>query len=99
MGLPVWLRETDGGVDVSVIVVPRASRTRVVGVHDDMLRVQLAAPPVDGAANDALVRFVAESTGTPRSSVSVARGLASRRKTVRLAGVDGEQVRRALEVP
>ncbi|MEI7705505.1 MAG: DUF167 domain-containing protein, partial [Deltaproteobacteria bacterium] len=54
-----WLREVPGGVVLEVLVQPRASRTRVVGEHDGRLKVQLAAPPVDGEANEALVAFLA----------------------------------------
>ncbi len=93
----VWMSVLKDAIDVSVLVVPRASRSRVVGVHDGMLRIQLAAPPVDGAANDALLKLVAGLTGVPASSASLVRGQASRRKTVRIHGVDAAAVKQALE--
>jgi hypothetical protein len=81
-----WLREVPGGVCLEVLVQPRASRTRVVGVHDGRLKIQLAAPPVDGEANAALVEFLAGALGVRRSDVAIERGETGRRKTVRVAG-------------
>ena len=67
-------------------VVPRASRDRLGPVHGDRLKVQLTAPPVDGAANDALVALVARALGRPRGDVAIVRGQTGRKKTVRVAG-------------
>jgi uncharacterized protein (TIGR00251 family) len=91
-----WLREAPGGVILEVLVQPRASRTRVVGVHDGRLKVQLAAPPVDGEANAALVDFLADALGARRSDVAIERGESGRRKTVRVSGVAVPGVRAAL---
>lgn len=68
-------------------VVPRARVTEVVGRHGDAVRIRVAAPPVNGAANDALVRFIARRLEVPRSAVSIASGDASRRKTVIVEGI------------
>ncbi len=81
---------------VAVHVQPRARRTEVAGLHGDAVKVRLAAPPVDGAANEELVRFVAERLGVPRSAVRVAAGAASRRKLVEVDGMEAEVARRAL---
>ena len=62
--------------------MPNAKRTELDGLHDGALRLRLAAPPVDGAANDALVRWVAESLDVPRRDVALIRGQSARRKTV-----------------
>jgi len=91
-----WLREVPGGVVLEVLVQPRASRTRAVGEHDGRLKVQLAAPPVDGEANAALVDFLAGELGARRSDVTIERGDTGRRKTVRVAGVTAQAVRAAL---
>ncbi|MDQ2671003.1 MAG: DUF167 domain-containing protein [Gemmatimonadota bacterium] len=77
-------------------IQPRASRTEAAGIHGGALKVRIAAPPVDGAANDALVRWVAEQLGVPQSRVIVTAGAASRAKTVEIAGVDADEVRRRL---
>ncbi len=84
---PAWLSSSGDDVFLDVLVSPRASRTRVMGVHDDRLKIQIAAPPVDGKANDELVRFLAETLGVSRAQVEVVGGASSKRKTVRLLGV------------
>ncbi|MFC1612143.1 DUF167 domain-containing protein [Myxococcota bacterium] len=68
---------------MDVLVSPRASRTRVMGVHDNRLKIQLAAPPVEGKANNALVRFLARGLDVSRAQVEIVGGSSSRRKTVR----------------
>jgi uncharacterized protein (TIGR00251 family) len=72
---------------LDVLVSPRASRDRIMGVHDERLKIQLAAPPVEGKANEALVRFLAETLGVSRAQVDIVGGPANKRKTVRLSGV------------
>ena len=70
----------NGGVFVRVHVQPRASRSEVAGLHGDAIKVRLRAPPVDGAANDELIRFVAETLGLRRDEVSLVSGAGSRAK-------------------
>ena len=84
--MPAWLREEPGGVVLDLLVQPRASRTRVAGEHGGRLKIQLAAPPVDGEANAALVEFLAGALGIRKADVELVRGEAGRRKTVRVAG-------------
>ncbi len=76
-----WLREGPGGVTLEILVQPRASRTRVVGEHDGRLKIQLAAPPVDGEANAALVELFAELFGVPKRQVALAAGETGRRSS------------------
>jgi uncharacterized protein (TIGR00251 family) len=80
-----------------VHVVPRAKRTEVVGRHGDAIKIKLKAPPVDGAANAELVRFVAERLDVPRGDVTIVSGLTSRRKTVEVAGIRAEVLSRLLD--
>jgi hypothetical protein len=94
--MPAWLRAEGGAVALELLVQPRASRTRVVGEHDGRLKVQLAAPPVDGEANAALVEFLADVLGVRKGDVVIARGETGRRKTVRVTGVTAAQVEAAL---
>ncbi|HEY2731673.1 MAG TPA: DUF167 family protein [Polyangia bacterium] len=83
----VVAREVDGALIVDVLVQPRASRAGVGPAVGDRLRVSVTAPPVDGKANAAVIEAVAEAFGVRRAAVSIVRGEASRRKTVRIAGV------------
>jgi uncharacterized protein (TIGR00251 family) len=94
--MPPWLRPAPGGVELELLVQPRASRTKVVGVHDGRLKVALAAPPVDGEANAALVEFLAGALGVRRAELALVRGETGRRKTVRVRGVTPEAVAAAL---
>ncbi len=94
--MAAWLREEPGGVVLEILVQPRASRTRVLGEHDGRLKIALAAPPVDGEANAALVEFLAGALGVRKAAVTILRGEAGRRKTVRVAAVGGAAIRTAL---
>ena len=78
--------EQDGVLMFQVRVTPRASRSEIVGEHDGALRVRIAAPPVDGAANDELVRVLARAFSVPRSAVEITAGHSSKLKTVRVVG-------------
>lgn len=92
------LAPADGGVRLRVRVQPRASRSEIAGVRGDELRIRLQAPPVDGAANQALVRFLADALGAPRSAVEIVSGLASRSKTVVIRGVAEADAARRLAI-
>lgn len=93
---PIWFHPQGDDILLDVIVSPRATRTRIMGVHDNRLKIQLAAPPADGKANDALVRFLAEVLQVARAQVEIVGGPASTRKTVRLAGVPSQRALLAL---
>jgi uncharacterized protein (TIGR00251 family) len=95
-GAPDFLRAELGALLLSVKLQPRASANEVVGVMGGELRIRVTAPPVDAAANDALLRFLAETLDCPRSAVELIRGHTSRHKTLRLHGLDIEHVRVAL---
>lgn len=72
------------GVLLAVAVTPNAKRTAADGLHDGALRVRLAAPPVDGKANDTLVAWLAEELGLPRRAVRLLRGQTARRKQLEI---------------
>lgn len=78
--------EKDGVITFLVRVVTRASRSEIVGEHDGALRVRIAAPPVDGAANDELVKVLAKAFAVPRSAITIATGQTSKLKTVKIQG-------------
>jgi uncharacterized protein (TIGR00251 family) len=94
-----WARDEAGGVVLELLVQPRASRTRAAGEHDGRLKLQLAAPPVDGEANEALVEFLARALGVRKADVTIARGETGRRKTVRVAGVTARTAAASLLSP
>jgi uncharacterized protein len=86
------ITEADGNVTFAVRVVPRSSRNQIVDVEGGVLKIKLTAPPVEGAANAALIEFVAEWLGVRRSAVSIVSGDKARNKLVRVKGVTREQV-------
>jgi hypothetical protein len=91
-----WVRDAPGGAVLELLIQPRASRTRAVGEHDGRLKLQLAAPPVDGEANRALVEFLASALGVRKGDLSIVRGESGRRKTVRVEGLGAAAVEVAL---
>jgi uncharacterized protein (TIGR00251 family) len=82
------------GVRLHLRVLPRASREELAGVSGDAIRVRLTAPPVDGAANEALVRFLAARLGVARSAVSLVSGHTGRTKVVDVEGISADEVSR-----
>lgn len=77
-------------------MIPRARKTDVAGMRGDSLLIRLAAPPVDNAANDALIAFLATTFGVPRRAVRIVSGERGRRKRVAIAGVTAAQARALL---
>ena len=81
--------EPDGdGVCIKVRVITRSQKTELAGTRDDALLVRLNAPPVDGAANQELVTFLAGLLGVPRRSVTIVSGARSRHKRVRVEAIN-----------
>jgi len=88
-----WIVAEDGqGVTIAVQVIPRARRAEVAGEHGDALKVRVPAPPVEGAANEALIAFLAQALGVRRRDISLLSGEHARRKLVRIQGLDGRTV-------
>jgi uncharacterized protein len=87
------------GARFEVFAKPRASKSAIGGVREGALVVSLAAPPVDGAANEELVRVLAARLGVKRSAISIASGAHGRTKIVDVADVSAEVVRERLSAP
>lgn len=92
--MALTVRAGDDGVRFAVRVQPRASRSEIVGLHGDALRIRLSAPPVDGAANEALVELVATALGVAKRAVRIVSGESSRSKIVEVEGVTAAAVLR-----
>lgn len=88
--------ENKGSVEFQIRVVPRASKTEIVGEMDGAVKVRVSSPPVDGAANSELVRLFAKTLGVARSDVEIVSGLASKTKRIRVMGVTADAVQDAL---
>jgi uncharacterized protein len=83
-------------VRIDVVVQPRAAKTELAGLHDGHPKIRVAAPPVEGAANAALIEFVARQLRIAKGRVRVVGGLTSRRKVLEIEGVAAETIRAAL---
>jgi uncharacterized protein (TIGR00251 family) len=90
------LRTTDAGLTLRVRVQPRASRNALSGEREGALVVRLTAPPVEGAANEALARFLGKTLGVAPSAVRVVSGATGRNKVVSVAGLDAATARERL---
>lgn len=88
----IEITERDGGVTVMVRLQPRASRDAIEGEHDGALKVRLTAPPIEGRANKALRRLLAERLGVAISAVRIVAGEKARNKKVSVAGVTKAQM-------
>ncbi|UCV11417.1 YggU family protein [Dechloromonas denitrificans] len=92
-----WFRlAADGRITLTLHIQPGAKKTEFAGLHGDALKIRLAAPPVDGKANEALVKFVAEVLGLPKSAVNLKSGQTSRRKILEVTGSDSQAIARLL---
>jgi len=86
------VQESRTGAVLKVHVQPNATRTECVGIHGDALKIRVAARPLDGAANDALIRFIAARCGVPQASVVIQAGAEGRRKRLCVKGITAETV-------
>ena len=84
--------DTEAGAEFVVKVVPRASKTEIAGEADGVVRIRIAAPPVDGAANVELIKFLSKIFGVSKTSIEMVSGGQSRQKRVRIAGVRAAEV-------
>ncbi len=81
------LKETKIGVTFPVQVIPRAAKCEIVGAANDALKIKLMAPPVEGKANEACLRFLAEQLDVARSRLSIISGQTSRKKVIQVSGM------------
>jgi uncharacterized protein len=86
------IQDTPAGATFTVKIHPRARKDAITGELGDALKLSLTAPPVEGRANEACIEFLANLLKVPRSSVTIASGLTSRRKVIRVSGISAEEV-------
>ena len=96
MTAAVWLRQGERQTTLTLHIQPGAKKTEVVGMHGDALKIRLAAPPVDGKANAALIAFVADRLGLAKSAVSLKSGQTSRRKVLEVSAAPADTAQRLL---
>ena len=88
--LPAIARDSERGALLTVHVQPGSSRTECVGIHGDAIKIRLAARPIDGAANDELIRFIAARCAVPRANVRIHAGTEARRKRLCVKDVSAQ---------
>ena len=79
--------EKDGTISFAIRVVPRASRSEIIGEHDGSLKVRICSPPVDGAANAELIRLFAKHFGVSKSDIEIVSGETSKNKRIKIANL------------
>jgi uncharacterized protein (TIGR00251 family) len=92
------IKDTPEGAVFKVKVHPRAKKNAITGEIGDLLKLSLTAPPVDGRANEACVKFLSDALGVSRLSVAIIAGESSREKVLRVSGLSAEQVRAKLKI-
>ena len=88
-----WCRRDGNGWLLAIHAQPGARKSGIAGLHGDALKVKLAAPPVEGRANDELLRYLSDALGVPKSAVRIERGETSRKKWVRVTRPDIDPAR------
>ena len=91
-----WLRTGKGRITLTLHIQPGAKKTEVAGIYGDALKIRLAAPPVDGKANAALIGFVADRLRLAKSAVSLKSGQSSRRKVLEVTDAPADSAQRLL---
>jgi uncharacterized protein len=94
----IAIREIASGVSFAVRLQPKARKNAIIGELEGVLKLAVTAPPIEGRANEACLRFLAELLKVARSSVTIAAGASSRNKVIRIEGLSAEQVRSRLRV-
>jgi uncharacterized protein (TIGR00251 family) len=92
-----WIQQTADGVIVSVRAVPRASKNAIQGVHDGALKIRLTTPPIDGKANQALIKYLSKTLKVSKSQIELMQGETARNKAFRITGIPKEELIRKIE--
>ena len=94
--LSLIVSENSDGCILKCWIQPRSSRNAVVGVHGNAIKIALTAPPVDGKANKELIKFLAKYFKLPKNSIQIIAGNSSRNKTIFMAGIDKDTIRKTI---
>ena len=93
----IRIARTANSFSFEVRVISRSSKSEIVGEYDGAVKVKLASPPVEGAANDELIKIIAKAFDVPKSAVEISAGHTSKRKMVRISGSDPEKIAAVLQ--
>ena len=84
------IKSNKTGIQFTATIQPRATRNQIIGIHNHSLKIKLTSPPVDGAANQACIKFLAKTFGVSPSRLSIVKGETSRSKTIQIEGMDSK---------
>lgn len=87
-----FFKQKDSLIILFIYVVPKSSRTEISGLYEDYLKIKLKAPPIDNAANEELVRFLANKLNIPKRNIEIISGHTQKRKTIAIAGINVQLV-------
>ena len=90
--LTAIIKKSNDGVMLPCMIQPRSSQNKIIGLYGELLKIKLTAPPVDGKANAALIKYLSKVVNMPRGTMTITSGLTSRRKTVRFSGINIEDL-------
>jgi uncharacterized protein len=93
----IWNQDANNSVSFEVRVVPRSSKSEVIGEHDGALKIKLASPPVDNAANEELIKLLSKTFDVSKNAVKIISGQTSKRKMVRVKGADANKIAAVLQ--
>ena len=91
-----YIKEKNDCLILNISVVPRSSRSEIVGVHGDSLKIKLKSPPVNNAANEELVRFLAEKLKVPKRNIEIVRGHKQKKKILAITGINQNKITNSL---
>jgi uncharacterized protein (TIGR00251 family) len=94
--MTIQIKSSKEGIQFSAAIQPRASRNQILGIHNQCLKIKLTSPPVDGAANQACIKFLAKAFGISPSRIAIVRGETSRNKIIQFEGMDLETFMKTL---
>ncbi|MBI3591724.1 MAG: YggU family protein [Candidatus Melainabacteria bacterium] len=86
----LWFQEKNNTFILNIYVIPRSSKSEIVGIYNDSLKIKLKAPPVDNAANEELIKFLSEKLKIPKSKIEIVKGHGQKRKVVSVDGCNIE---------
>lgn len=89
-------KENKNGLTLNIYVVPRSAKSEIVGIYNDYLKIKLKSPPVDNAANEELVRFLADKLKIPKSNIKIIKGHNQKKKIISVVGCDLNKIFKAL---
>lgn len=90
--MSLQIKKCKSGVQFSAYILPRSSQNKISGLRGNALKIKLTAPPVDGEANKALLKFLARALKTPPGNISIVNGAAGRNKSISIEGFDEEKL-------